>query len=61
MWNGPATLKSSVRFTFSGAGAGAGVGGSTGAGGLAVLADAEQTISATTAIKIDNCIFAIVS
>lgn len=62
MWNGPATLRSSVRFTWCGAGAGAGVGGSIGAGGLAVLAfvDAEKTMKAT-AIKIENCIFAIAS
>lgn len=60
MWKGPATLRSSVRFTWCGAGAGAGVGGSIGAGGLAVLAfvDAEKTMKAT-AIKIENCIFAI--
>lgn len=62
MWKGPATLRSSVRFTWCGAGAGAGVGGSIGAGGLAVLAfvDAEKTMKAT-AIKIENCIFAIAS
>ena len=62
MWKGPATLRSSVRFTWCGAGAGAGVGGSIGAGGLAVLAfvDAVKTMKAT-AIKIENCIFAIAS